>query len=154
MAKRVAGNRSLTVAAPISGMPRSTPMSHLTGQCPDHETPSCELPGAKAPVRLTTNCWKAKTFSFSFDFLQNQVTLDCDSSAASHKNEETLAGQVAHPTAMLCRGRWENSAFARFEGRRKIQFSGRPIQISERVSRNEKMRRPGTAAILPFSSAL
>ena len=25
------------------------------------EKPGCELPGALAPVRLTTDCWKAKT---------------------------------------------------------------------------------------------
>ena len=74
-------------------------MSHLTGQSSDHEKPSCELPGALAPVRLTTNCWKAKTFSFSFDFFQKQVTLDRDPSALSNKNEERLAGQVAHPLA-------------------------------------------------------
>ena len=78
-------------------------MSHLTGQCPDHEKPSCELPGAEAPVRLTTNCWKAKDFSFSVDFFQNQVTLDCDLRALSHKNEETLDGQVAHPDDGACR---------------------------------------------------
>src|ERR1017187_2360688 len=74
-------------------------MSRLTGQSPDHETRSCARPGATAPVRITTNCWKAKTFSFSFDFLQNQVTLDCDLLAASHKNEETVAGQEAHTRA-------------------------------------------------------
>src|SRR5450755_2314657 len=76
---------------------RLTFMSRLTGQSSDHEKPSYELPGALAPVRLTTNCWKAKTFSFSFDFFQKQVTLDRDLSALSNKNEETLAGQVAHP---------------------------------------------------------
>src|ERR1019366_1632393 len=50
-----------------------------------------------APVRLTTNCWKAMTFSFSFDFFQKQVTLDRDLPAPSNENEERLAGQVAHP---------------------------------------------------------
>jgi hypothetical protein len=72
-------------------------MSHLTGQSLDHEKPSCELPGAVAPVSATTNWWKAKNFSFSFDFFQNQVTLDCDLQAPSQKNDERLAGQVAHP---------------------------------------------------------
>jgi hypothetical protein len=69
----------------------------LTGQSLDHEKPSCELPGAVAPVSATTNWWKAKNFSFSFDFFQNQVTLDCDLQAPSQKNDERLAGQVAHP---------------------------------------------------------
>jgi hypothetical protein len=71
-------------------------MSRLTGQSLDHEKPSCELPGAVAPVSATTNWWKAKNFSFSFDFFQNQVTLDCDLQAPSQKNDERLAGQVAH----------------------------------------------------------
>jgi hypothetical protein len=72
-------------------------MSRLTGQSLDHEKPSCELPGAVAPGSATTNWWNAKNFSFSFDFFQNQVTLDCDLQAPSQKNDERLAGQVAHP---------------------------------------------------------
>jgi hypothetical protein len=77
--------------------PAITSRLRLTGQSPDHEKPSCELPGAVAPVSLTTNCQKAKTFSFSVDFFQNRVTLDRDHLAPSQENEETLAGQVAHP---------------------------------------------------------
>ena len=75
----------------------TTSMSRLTGQSLDHEKPSCELPGAVAPVSATTTWWKAKNFSFSSDFFQNQVTLDCDLQAPSQKNDERLAGQVAHP---------------------------------------------------------
>ena len=89
----------------------TTFMSRLTGQSSDHEKLSYELPGALAPVRLTTNCWKAKTFSFSFDFFQKQVTLDRDLSALSNKNEERLAGYAElgitglMPSSGLCRGK-------------------------------------------------
>ena len=81
-----------------------TSVSRLTGQFLDHEKPSCELPGAVAPVSATTNWWKAKNFSFSFDFFQNQVTLDCDLQAPSQKNDERLAGQVVHPWSILLDG--------------------------------------------------
>jgi hypothetical protein len=71
-------------------------VTHLTGQSDDHEKPSCDRPGEVGAGSLPANCLEAKTFSFPVDFFRNQVTLDRDLRAPSHKNEERLAGQDPH----------------------------------------------------------
>src|SRR5208283_3952530 len=94
---RGASGRSLTLAVLCRRPRSSTSTSRLTGQSDDHERLSWEQPGKMKTGSFTTNCWKAKNFSFPVDFCRNQATLDRDLRAPSHQNAERLAGHVAHP---------------------------------------------------------
>ena len=111
----------------------STSTSRLTGQSSDHEQPGCELPGAAAPVRLTANCMKGKPFSFSFEFSQNRVTLDCALSAPTSKNEERLAGQVAHP--LRAGNVWRRQPSRQWRSRRLLRLPGRGLSVNRECER-------------------